>query len=275
MHTHHLKLPTHEAFLCEERHDPVTGDAFREGDEVVFCASCRSAFLKSSWEYMGEEHCGQENTLAKIPYAQAIDVKKGVPFKDDLIVFSNIDDYQGRIIKSIRKKITLHHKILYSTIRVLLISFCVILQFLITFPGGIPVIAFTIAFYTFFSQRLKKYTKDFFAFGENYIYTQEEKISYHKVDSITVLIENIKARVKNSAYTQRNFHVIVRCGESIYEVRANEVNYEISRVNLIYTLLDVAQHTTIYFKSSYEEDMQLVEKLQREYEGDLRFFEEE
>jgi hypothetical protein len=37
------------------------------GDEVVFCARCRSAFLKDSWEYLGKKHCEQRRTLQEVP----------------------------------------------------------------------------------------------------------------------------------------------------------------------------------------------------------------
>jgi len=69
MGTHFFTLDAqrHADFLNEQRHDPVTGDRLHIGDEVAFCAHCKSAFLKSSWEYLGGKHCGQTNTLAKFP----------------------------------------------------------------------------------------------------------------------------------------------------------------------------------------------------------------
>lgn len=54
-------------FLQEGRKDPLTGAKIKIGDEVVICASCKSAFLKDSWEYMRSEHCGQSNTLKVLP----------------------------------------------------------------------------------------------------------------------------------------------------------------------------------------------------------------
>lgn len=47
MHTHRLQLPKHQHFLDEKRHDPVTGDKFQEGDELVFCANSGSDFPKN------------------------------------------------------------------------------------------------------------------------------------------------------------------------------------------------------------------------------------
>lgn len=69
MHTHFFTLDAqrHVDFLNEQRHDPVTGEVLRAGDEVAFCASCGSAFLRDSWEYLGESHCGQGDTLETFP----------------------------------------------------------------------------------------------------------------------------------------------------------------------------------------------------------------
>ncbi len=54
-------------FLAEKRQDPITGDSFSIGNEIVFCAECKSAFLKESWEYMGNRHCNQSQTLYAFP----------------------------------------------------------------------------------------------------------------------------------------------------------------------------------------------------------------
>ncbi|WP_338766143.1 hypothetical protein WAF17_03195 [Bernardetia sp. ABR2-2B] len=54
-------------FLEENRQDPITGDDFSIGDEIIFCASCKSAFLKESWEYMKGKHCNQYKKLDSFP----------------------------------------------------------------------------------------------------------------------------------------------------------------------------------------------------------------
>jgi hypothetical protein len=66
-----IKENKHKDFLSEERKDPVTGDSFREGDEIVFCKSCGSAFLYTSWLYMGGKHCGQTEVFAEFPEIQS------------------------------------------------------------------------------------------------------------------------------------------------------------------------------------------------------------
>ncbi|WP_338815756.1 hypothetical protein V9L05_22390 (plasmid) [Bernardetia sp. Wsw4-3y2] len=67
MTTHILQKEKHQDFLKQERIDPITGDILQEGDEIVICASCKSAFLVDSWEYMDRKHCQQKLTLKKIP----------------------------------------------------------------------------------------------------------------------------------------------------------------------------------------------------------------
>ena len=63
-------------FLKENRQDPITGDSFSIGDEIVFCAECKSAFLKESWEYIGENHCNQTKKLKKFPSLEKLVIKK-------------------------------------------------------------------------------------------------------------------------------------------------------------------------------------------------------
>jgi uncharacterized RDD family membrane protein YckC len=67
-------------FLKENRQDPVTGDGFDIGDEVVFCASCKSAFLKESWEYMNSKHCGQTATLKEFPAVSKLTLSKPIVY---------------------------------------------------------------------------------------------------------------------------------------------------------------------------------------------------
>ncbi|WP_291722633.1 RDD family protein [Bernardetia sp.] len=65
-------------FLKENRQDPITGDEFCLGDKVVFCASCKSAFLADSWEYMNGRHCEQVGTLRKFPVVSKLKLSKPI-----------------------------------------------------------------------------------------------------------------------------------------------------------------------------------------------------
>jgi hypothetical protein len=54
IHSHRLtsKNKKHNHFLEEERKDPITGDKIVEGNEIVLCGACKSAFLLDSWNYI-------------------------------------------------------------------------------------------------------------------------------------------------------------------------------------------------------------------------------
>ncbi|WP_375559830.1 hypothetical protein ACE193_19185 [Bernardetia sp. OM2101] len=75
MNTHKINSYSHSDFLNERRQDPITGDLIVEGDEIVFCKECKSAFLKSSWEYLNEKHCNQKRTLATFPVKKTLNLK--------------------------------------------------------------------------------------------------------------------------------------------------------------------------------------------------------
>ena len=76
VNSYQISEEEHYHFLLEERNDPVTGDSFSEGDEVVFCSVCKSAFLKDSWAYMDEKHCDQRATLPIFPKSKKLTLQK-------------------------------------------------------------------------------------------------------------------------------------------------------------------------------------------------------
>lgn len=88
LNSYQIREEKHKHFLLEKRNDPVTGDSFSEGDEVVFCSICKSAFLKDSWAYMGSKHCDQRATLPVFPQSKKLTLKKPIelPF-----IFANAD----------------------------------------------------------------------------------------------------------------------------------------------------------------------------------------
>ncbi|WP_375560100.1 hypothetical protein ACE193_20640 [Bernardetia sp. OM2101] len=75
------KNKRHKKFLEEERNDPITGDKIIEGNEIVLCGACKSAFLLDSWNYMARSHCNQPFTLKEIPTKQHV-VKELEPEKE-------------------------------------------------------------------------------------------------------------------------------------------------------------------------------------------------
>lgn len=71
-HTLSKKNKHHKSFLKEKRKDPITGDVIVEGDMIVLCGACKSAFLLDSWNYMDNKHCNQHFTLKEIPSRQHV-----------------------------------------------------------------------------------------------------------------------------------------------------------------------------------------------------------
>ncbi|WP_338766178.1 hypothetical protein WAF17_03270 [Bernardetia sp. ABR2-2B] len=96
IHSHRLtsRNKKHKSFLEEERNDPITGDKIIEGNEIVICEACKSAFLLDSWNYMAHSHCNQPFTLKEIPIKQRIvreiEVKKEEEYKFKIAANSNI-----------------------------------------------------------------------------------------------------------------------------------------------------------------------------------------
>lgn len=70
MHIHKIDTIRHAEFLKENRQDPITGDLIVEGDEVVFCVECKSAFLKDTWLYLDKKHCNQNKTIKNPVFGQ-------------------------------------------------------------------------------------------------------------------------------------------------------------------------------------------------------------
>ena len=76
MTIHTLEKEKHSDFLTQNRIDPITGDVLQENDKIVICASCKSAFLADSWEYMDRKHCNQTITLREIPKLEVFKLDK-------------------------------------------------------------------------------------------------------------------------------------------------------------------------------------------------------
>ncbi|AFM05310.1 hypothetical protein Fleli_2965 [Bernardetia litoralis DSM 6794] len=98
MNTHKINSSFHSDFLNEKRQDPITGDLIVEGDEIVFCQECKSAFLKSSWEYLNEKHCNQSRTLSIFPVKKVLNLKsKRQYFKAHLHSISDWKQFDTQI----------------------------------------------------------------------------------------------------------------------------------------------------------------------------------
>ncbi|WP_338792882.1 hypothetical protein [Bernardetia sp. MNP-M8] len=72
LYIHTLQKKLHDNFIEQKRNDPISGDKLQENDQIVICATCKSAFLIDSWLYIGQQHCGQSNTLKEIPFQKSL-----------------------------------------------------------------------------------------------------------------------------------------------------------------------------------------------------------
>ncbi|WP_291726115.1 hypothetical protein [Bernardetia sp.] len=88
-HTLSKKNKHHKNFLKEKRKDPITGDVIMEGDEIVLCGACKSAFLLDSWNYMDNKHCSQPFTLQEIPSKQHVQREVEEEKKYDFKILTN------------------------------------------------------------------------------------------------------------------------------------------------------------------------------------------
>ncbi|WP_027003801.1 hypothetical protein [Hugenholtzia roseola] len=96
MHVHLIE----NDFLSQSRHDPITGDLFVAGDKVVFCAACHSAFLLESWEYLGQTHCQQQETLAQIPTQSNLTLKQdGTQIGEDYFYYLDTNNQNALYCK--------------------------------------------------------------------------------------------------------------------------------------------------------------------------------
>lgn len=76
IHSHFIDKNKHAHFLAQQRQDSITHEVLEEGDEVVFCSVCKSAFTVDSWEYIGRSHCHQSQTLKKMPALRSLSLDK-------------------------------------------------------------------------------------------------------------------------------------------------------------------------------------------------------
>ncbi|WP_375558644.1 tetratricopeptide repeat protein [Bernardetia sp. OM2101] len=76
IHSHFIDKHKHAPFLAQKRQDSITHEIIEEGDEVVFCSVCKSAFMVDSWEYIGRSHCHQSQTLKKVPALRSLSLDR-------------------------------------------------------------------------------------------------------------------------------------------------------------------------------------------------------
>lgn len=97
---HYLDKDLDSDFLKQGRIDPITGEKIEEGHTIVICAACKSAFFIESWEYLGENHCNQSDTLIEIPKAKNLFLE-AKPLEYLPFLFKKGSYKQDKILKNV------------------------------------------------------------------------------------------------------------------------------------------------------------------------------
>jgi len=286
MHIHTLHARTHASFLESQRHDPITGDAFKAGDEVVFCASCRSAFLRESWDYMGQAHCGQRETLANFPEAKTLNLKDGPEVEDRLFLAGA--EVEGMLIsaqKKVGKKMLLRravlgNPILLAAIGLYLFRVLVLWDISALWSGSLfnVVLLLVIFLSGVFTASNYIYNKTaFFALGENYLHFFNKKIHYSRIKSLHIsFLDGSSVQFMTEAENTVAVRVIIQEAKSKRprQVRFYRALGSRERIALLYDLLSVSQTTEVNVYSDSARERELIEKLSREYEGNFHLWED-
>lgn len=167
MHIHKINSTSqeHQNFLAQNRKDPITGDAILEGDEVVFCASCKSVFLKDTWEYLGNIHCEQTGTLIDFPIQQSMQLKTN----ERILFYQTLDIYSTQIsIPEKAKKtpwitqkrqISPYYNLFYSILKPVIITTFWLLSwlvfFIVYFKGGLSLIMSMLLTFIFYLVQIR------------------------------------------------------------------------------------------------------------------------
>ncbi len=83
----HQITSENQDFLNQDRTDPITGEKIEEGHTVVICAACKSAFFIESWEYLGDSHCDQSDTLENLPKSQNLYLQANSKYTQEILTF--------------------------------------------------------------------------------------------------------------------------------------------------------------------------------------------
>ncbi|WP_338766074.1 hypothetical protein WAF17_02970 [Bernardetia sp. ABR2-2B] len=150
MNTHKINPSSqeHQNFLAQNRKDPITGNSISVGDEVVFCASCKSVFLRDTWEYLENRHCEQSRTLSKFPIDSSIFLKaKEVTLLYYISASKNSPVYKSKKVKKNpwiknSNKIMPYQEFFQSWLFIVLIVLGLVSSILLTLLFQTPYIAF-------------------------------------------------------------------------------------------------------------------------------------
>lgn len=274
MHTHIIQTPKHQAFLNENRSDPITGDDIKEGDKIVFCAVCKSAFLYDTWLYLGKAHCNQSETLGKFPTSERLEIQgvtkpplfviecndKVTAFSNELFEETNNNFLNAPVVLDER---SFYQKNIFS---VWVIGISVVLIFLTTLLNLAP-LSFGITFFAIMTIGIKRmFFKNKKIFESSSNKKEIESIQIHQ-KHIAIRFKDIKKEVRiilksilaiNLIYTNNTYSFqIVKKGNKIHEFSTSL--HSITHINqLLHSLVQFDEKVNIFVRNlPYDERIKL------------------
>jgi len=283
MHIHLIQNSKHTAFLNENRNDPITGDEIQEGDEIVFCAVCKSAFLKDTWLYLDKTHCNQTETLGKFPSSEKLEIS-GVTrpalytIKCNDKIFTSLydDDFSNQpTINNTINKHSFYQKNFFS-IWVLLISVFLITLTMILHISPLSIGITFVAIMTIGIKNMFFKNKKLFANSDTKkeiesIQIHSKYISIRFKDTkkdIRIILKSILAI--NLIYGKSYSFQIVKKGNKIYEFSTSLSS--VNQINqLLHSLVQLDEKVTIFVRNLPYNDRVKLRKWEIENENVLLY----
>ncbi|WP_338763871.1 hypothetical protein WAF17_20590 [Bernardetia sp. ABR2-2B] len=228
MIAHTLQKEKHQDFLKQERIDPITGDILQEGDNIVICASCKSAFLVDSWEYIDRTHCEQTDTLKEIPKQKNVKISWETRNKklDSLSSF----DFNTVSEDEVSAIYLRFFALIGGSIAVLIIYF--------THIGYVFIFVF-LSYFFFGAFNKITYTQKSLCLSKGYFIVNKEsqyriKINYKAIKTIKATKVKLLSRLANSILFKQkkdfyDFIITTKTGE-VHKVLISES--EVKRINI-------------------------------------------
>ncbi|WP_338763557.1 hypothetical protein WAF17_19920 [Bernardetia sp. ABR2-2B] len=193
--TNSITILSNSPILQENRQDPITGDLIKEGNKVVICASCKSAFLEGSWKYLGEKHCNQIETLSQVPARQSFKFVKKLK-KLEQVIFS-AESYGGNTTLIV----AVPTGIISFILSILLVLNVINIVWLWGVVAGLISIPFIFNAFQTKEVEVKEtaiYVKKGFGRKKRYPISQLDKIDFTFFNGFDHEINHDRSRIKNS-----------------------------------------------------------------------------
>ncbi|WP_161626168.1 hypothetical protein [Hugenholtzia roseola] len=249
MHTHLIETEKHSDFLAQNRQDPITGDSIKAGDKVVFCAACKSVFLVETWQYLGEQHCGQSQTLEAIPIRRNLNIKSD---KFDLRTYklaltANVNTLDTR--NWIEGDLPIEYKNFTNVstkeiVVVFIISLFVFfgIMFIFTIFNFILLFILIVAsiyLFIFFNNTTKKLTRtdkkietlfDFFIKDNSILIIKESTMFYILNSAISEIYISGDDQYEDEGFSTGHFHVLITEKSGVESYFTITLNYESAKL---------------------------------------------